>query len=100
MDWGYIWLAVTSSDPQGAILETVHFNTFISSSLDTGVEHNLSKFTGDAKQGDAINSLEGLVRSRQTGAEGSRWAVSNGTKFNKDKCWVLHMGRCNARHKY
>jgi len=28
------------------------------------------------------------------------WAVINGMKFNKTECWILHLGRSNAGHKY
>ncbi|KAK4807191.1 hypothetical protein QYF61_024311 [Mycteria americana] len=28
------------------------------------------------------------------------WAIISGMKFNKSKCWILHLGRSNAGHKY
>lgn len=27
------------------------------------------------------------------------WAISSGIKFNKDKCWMLHLGHSNVRHR-
>ena len=28
------------------------------------------------------------------------WAIINGMKFNKTKCWILHLGWSNAGHRY
>lgn len=28
------------------------------------------------------------------------WAMIYSMTFNKSKCWILHPGRSNARHKY
>jgi len=28
------------------------------------------------------------------------WTITNTTKFNKNKCWILHLGWTNAGHKY
>lgn len=28
------------------------------------------------------------------------WAIGNGMKINKGKCWVLHLGQSNVGHRY
>lgn len=47
-----------------------------------------SKFADDTKLGVAVDSLRG--RESLHKAEG--WEITNYMKFNKDKCWTLHLG--------
>ncbi|GAB0204717.1 cAMP-dependent protein kinase inhibitor alpha [Grus japonensis] len=69
--------------------------------LDAGVECIISKFADDTKLGGAVDSLEGQEALQKDLDRLEHWAmIINGMKFNKNKCQILHLGWCNARHKY
>ncbi|XP_068534684.1 ras-related protein Rab-20 isoform X1 [Anas acuta] len=86
-----MWLVdVTSGVPQGSILGPVLFNAFINC-LDVGLDDVLSKFSDDTKLGGIVDLDEGGLES---------WAITNRMRFNKGKCWVLHLGRGNPGFMY
>lgn len=59
-DLYYVWCLVMNDVPQGLILGSKLFNTFIDD-MDDRVEHSLSKFADNIKVGGAINVLEDRV---------------------------------------
>jgi len=90
---------VTSGVPQGSVLETVLFNTFVSN-MDSGIECTLSKSANTTKLCGAVDTLKGRDAIQSDLDRTERWACANLMKFNKDKCKVLHMGQGNPKHKY
>ncbi|KAK4826204.1 hypothetical protein QYF61_006148 [Mycteria americana] len=85
------WQPVTS----GPVL----FNIFINN-LDAGVECIISKFADDTKLGGDVDSLEGQEALQMDLDRLEHRAMINGVKINKSKCWTLHLGQSNVRHKY
>ncbi|KAK4819741.1 hypothetical protein QYF61_010835 [Mycteria americana] len=81
---------------KGSVLGPALFNIFVSD-LDAGIECTISKFAHNTKLG-ALLTLRRPCRGILHRLE--HWAVINGMKCNKSKCWILHLGRSNARHKY
>ncbi|KAJ7412434.1 hypothetical protein WISP_96358 [Willisornis vidua] len=88
------------------IRSNVLFNIFIND-LDAGLEGILSKFADDTKLGaGAVDSPSKAGRpcretlTDQRARQSPTRAITNHMKFNKRKCWILHLGWGNPECLY
>ncbi|KAJ7425792.1 hypothetical protein WISP_21798 [Willisornis vidua] len=54
-----------------------------------------SKFADDTKLGESVDSLKSMEALQADLDRSKNWEIINHMKFNKGKCWILHMGQGN-----
>jgi len=75
-------------------LGPVLLNVFMND-LDAGFECILSKFADYTKLKGAVDSLEGREALQRDVHKLEGCAVTDCMKFNKSKCWILHLREGN-----
>ncbi|GAB0194205.1 solute carrier organic anion transporter family member 3A1 [Grus japonensis] len=68
--------------------------------LSTRLEGVVSKFADDTKSGGAVDSIEGGEALQRDLDRLENWAITNRMRFNKGKCWILHLGRGSPGYTY
>ena len=93
------WLNVYSGVPQGSVIGPILFLIYIND-LPTGIKSKINIFADDTKMASKVNTVEDEEIVHDDLEALQNWTITNGMKFNVDKCSVMHCGRLNRNIDY
>ena len=88
-----------SSLPHRSVLGPVLFSIF-TSDIDDGIQHTFSKFAGDTKLNNVVDTVEAKDAIQRDLDRLKRWTPVSLIRFKKAKCKVLHLDQGNPRYVY
>ena len=92
------WRLGTSSVPLGSVLGSVLLNIFIIHRM-WELNAPLANLLMIPHWEVLLNILRNKRPCRWDLDRLEHWAIINGMKFNKNKCWILHLGWSNTGNK-
>ena len=78
---------------------TILFLIYIND-LPTGIKSKINIFADDTKMASMIDTVEDEEIANDDLEALQNWTITNGMKFNVDKCSVMHCGRLNRNIDY
>lgn len=84
---------------KSCLTNMISFNIFINDQ-DARVESTVSQPAAETNLGGAVDPLEEQEAFKRDLDRLIRWVIVTGMKFNNSRCWILHLGQNNTRHKY
>ena len=93
------WLNVYSGVPQGSVIGPILFLIYIND-LPTGIKSKINIFADDTKMASKVDTVEDEEIVNDDLEALQNWTITNGMKFNVDKCSVMHCGRLNRNIDY
>ena len=85
--------------PQGSVIGPILFLIYIND-LPTGIKSKINIFADETKMASKVDTVEDEEIVNDDLEALQNWSVTNGMKFNVDKCSVMHCGRLNRNIDY
>ena len=88
-----------SGVPLGSVIGPILFLIYIND-LPTGIKSKINIFADDTKMASKVDTVEDEEIANDDLEALQNWTITNGMKFNVDKCSVMHCGRLNRNIDY
>ena len=93
------WFNLYIDVPQGSVIGPILFLIYIND-LPTGIKSKINIFADDTKMASKVDTVEDEEIVNDDLETLQNWSITNGMKFNVDKCGVMHCGRLNRNIDY